>query len=242
MMTISKRRLKKQLRALLILAVLAGAAYGLGWSNYFHVSSIQVRGTNQSALLLQDIRNNHVILHVSMPMARVDVKAMNASLIREQWLSEIHISRNWLSGRVTINVRERKPVAQYLDPSGITHYFDGSGFAFTSPQGYGSLPTVSLAMTNDNQVSLRTGAATFIAQMPQDILGSMQSLTVTGGDAKLMSISMVSGLVGKPLSIQWGNASDLPLKIKVLRALVERPENAKVTSIDLSIPTSPVTK
>jgi len=239
-MTINTIKLRKRLRSLLILLVISGAAYGLGWSSYFHVTAIDIRGTNQSALLLQDIRDAHVILHTAMPMARVDVKALSASMNRELWLKEIHISRNWLSGRVTINVSERHPVAQFTSTTGAVNYFDSTGFAFTSPQGYGSLPAVNLVSpgSGSDSVALRSAAASFIAAMPTDLITSMQSLTVSGVD----SISMVSDVTGAPISIAWGSATDIPLKVKVLRALVQRPENKKAHGFDLSQPTAPVTK
>jgi len=239
-MTINSIKLRKRLRFLLILLVISGAAYGLGWSSYFHVTAIDIRGTNQSALLLQDIRDAHVILHTAMPMARVDVKALSASMNRELWLKEIHISRNWLSGRVTINVSERHPVAQFTRTTGAVNYFDSTGFAFASPQGYGSLPSVNLvsAGSGSDSVALRSAAASFIAAMPTDLITAMQSLTVSGVD----SISMVSDETGAPISIAWGNATDIPLKVKVLRALLLRPENQKAHSFDLSQPTAPITK
>ena len=239
-MTINTIKLRKRLRSLLILLVVAGAAYGLGWSSYFHVTAIDIRGTNQSALLLQDIRDARVILHTAMPMARVDVKALSASMNRELWLKEIHISRNWLSGRVTINVSERHPVAQFTSTTGAVNYFDSSGFAFASPQGYGSLPAVNLVSSSSgsDSVALRSAAASFIAAMPTDLITSMQSLTVSGVD----SISMVSDVTGAPISIAWGSATDIPLKVKVLRALLQQSENKKAHGFDLSQPTAPVTK
>jgi cell division protein FtsQ len=239
-MTFNAKKVRKSLRGLLALLIIAGAAYGLGWSNYFHVSSVDVRGTNQSALLLQDIRNARVILHASMPMARVDVKAMSASLSRELWLKQVHISRNWISGRVTISVIERRPVAQYISRDGTVNYFDSSGFAFNSPQGYGALPAVNIqeSGSDSDAAALRTAVASFIAATPNDLITAMQSLTISRVD----SISMVINLRSTPISIAWGSASDLPLKIKVLRALLARPDSAKAQSFDLSQPITPVTK
>jgi cell division protein FtsQ len=242
-MKISRARLRKQLRALLVLLVIAGAAYGLGWSNFFQVSSISVRGTNQSALLLQDVRQARVILHTSMPMARVDVKALQGSIAKETWLKSIHISRNWLSGKVSVSVAERTPIAEFVDSDGTTKYFDAAGFAFASPQGYGQLPTVTLASNASSANSaeaanIRGAAATFISQMPPDVISAMQSLTISGVD----HIFMVSTIAGPSITIAWGSASELPLKIKVLRALLVRPESAKAHSFDLSQPSAPVTK
>jgi hypothetical protein len=239
-MRINRAKLRKRAASLLAVLLIAGAAYGLGWSNYFHVTEVDIRGTNQTALLLQDIRDARVILHTSMPMARVDVKALSASLSRELWLKEVHISRNWLSGRVSINVSERHPVAQFTTSSGAVNYFDSTGFAFASPQGYGSLPSVNLirASSASDSVAFRSAAANLIAAMPSDLISTMQSLTVSGID----SISMVSNVAGTPISISWGSATDIPLKVKVLRALLARPENRKAHNFDLSQPTAPVTK
>jgi hypothetical protein len=44
------------------------------------------------------------------------------------------------------------------------------------------------------------------------------------------------------LIIRWGNSVQLGTKVKVLRALLALPENAKVKMIDLSSPLSPIAK
>ena len=69
----------------------------------------------------------------------------------------------------------------------------------------------------------------------------MRSLFVAGPD----QITMKSDIDGKALTINWGsfkNAAEIPAKVQVLRTLIAMPENAKISTVDLTNLRAPVVK
>ena len=49
-------------------------------------------------------------------------------------------------------------------------------------------------------------------------------------------------LANKTITVIWGGVRDMPLKVKVLRALLLRPENKTHHLFDLSAPLAPITR
>jgi hypothetical protein len=47
---------------------------------------------------------------------------------------------------------------------------------------------------------------------------------------------------GKNIEIRWGSDSENELKLKVYKALIALPENAKIKRVDVSAPTAPIVK
>ena len=237
-MALNKKRFKRLLRTLLILLALLGLVYGLGWSKLISVKKISFTGTNQVLVLQNSLQAAHVDLQPGIPLARVDVRAINRIAQQLGWIKESEISRNWLTGLVSIHVIERMPVASYLGADGRTQYFDALGSSFSSPAQYLNLPTITFTQST---AQTRVAAATLVAALPDDLLGLMQNLWVNSPEKIVMKAS-VSSPQEKTITINWGGINDLPLKVKVLRALLLRPENAKHHLFDLSNPLAPITR
>jgi hypothetical protein len=70
-------------------------------------------------------------------------------------------------------------------------------------------------------------------------LNNLQAISIRSED---FIQSSHSGLGNGVLIIRWGTNSDISTKVKVLRALLALPENAKARLIDLSSPLSPIAK
>lgn len=237
-MALHKKRILRLLRTLFIFFVLVGLIYGLGWSKLISVKNISITGTEQSNVLVNSLQSSHVELRQGMPLARVDVRAIDRIATQSGWIKSAEISRNWLHGLVSIRVTERLPVATYLDADGSTKYFDANGTIFTTPAPIAGLPTISFTRA-DSQ--LRIVAANWVSAMPADLLNGMQNLWVNSAERIVMKASLTSP-VQKVVVINWGGVSDMPLKVKVLRALLLRPENEKHSNFDLSNPLAPITR
>ena len=56
-------------------------------------------------------------------------------------------------------------------------------------------------------------------------------------------IQLTTSIPGyQALTISWGSAEQIPLKVKVLRQLLTLPENKKISSVDLASPLTPIVK
>jgi len=227
-----RQKLRRTLIATISVVLIGAVAYGLGWSNIFQVKVISITGSTHIAEINQALNSGGINVALGQRMARVDVKGIGNVLHGVDWIESEEISRNWLSGRLSIKISERRALASFLTPTGGTAYFDKNGVVFHSPV---ELPTLPPVVLMQDDLTYRHSAAEFIAALPSDLIDSFHGLTIYSPD----HIVLKSGISGSDISINWGSSSDLALKVKVLRALLALPENKDVKLIDLSNPISP---
>ena len=208
--------------------------YLLGWSKALEIKTIEIRAAGNEAIVTPLLVPKD--LRIGLPIARVSSQRIHHDLAQFSWIQKITITRRWLAHDVRVEITERRAIAQYVDSRGVTEYFDGSGFNFTSPNPPSGLPVI--AFTNESTAA-RSAIATFLSQTPNDLTAQMSSLSVDGQN----QIALTTALPGySALNINWGAASDLTLKVQVLRQLLTLPENKKIVSVDLSNPLTPVVK
>jgi len=224
--------------------LVAGSAYGLGWSNLLIVKKISYVGVapgSPQALQISAAveRTGLNPIKVGDQLARLNLAGTSHKLSAISWIKDEQLNRNWLHGTITVKVSARIPVAKFVDNAGSTKLIDSEGIEFTLPSGdqgsAANLPNISLNYSN---TQTRRSAAHFVAAMPAMILESMTSLVVS--DAQV--VSMTSGLRKPSLLIQWGEVRDLPNKIEVLGRLLSAPENKKISMVDISEVAAPVVK
>lgn len=229
-----RRRYRNAPAILLVITFVGIVGYLLGWSKALEIRHIELSAAGNETLVLPILVPND--LHIGLPMARVSNQRITHDLARFTWIKDIRVDRRWLAHDVKITISERKAVAQYVDGQGITQYFDGKGYNFTTPIPPSGIPTINFAQEGAEP---RGAVATFLAQTPSDITSNMSGLAVDAHN----QISLRTKLAGYAnLSIAWGIASDLALKVQVLRQLLTLPENKKIISVDLSSPLTPVVK
>ena len=229
------KRVAKLARSLLILLVIALLAYTLGWSKILVVKEITISGTNQSELITNRIVGSKAGLEVGKPLARLNLAAAKKSIEQIDWVSKSSISRNWLSGKIAINVVERIPVAVFASPDGQAKYLDSQGMEFSSDVAPDGLPRIDVM---GNALETKKFAAKFVAGLPGELLSAMTGLMITGD----LKANMTTSLRKPELLIQWGSGEELSTKIELLNRLLVLPENKKITSLDLSNPNSPIVK
>ena len=229
-----KRRFHNAPVIFLAIALLGVAGYFLGWSKALAIRTIEINAAGNEALVEPLIVPTD--LHLGLPIARVSVQRINTDLAKLSWIKEIKVNRRWLAHDVRIVITERKAVAQYLNSTGVTQYFDSTGFNFTSPNPPTGIPTIDFATQSP---MARTAIATFLSQTPSDLTSNLLSLAVD----KNNEIQLTTTIPGyQALTIVWGGADDIALKVKVLRQLLTLPENKKISSVDLSSPLTPIVK
>ena len=218
---------KHRLITIFIILLTAGLAYLLGWSNVLTIKAISYAGapTKSSEALVKNLTD----LEVGQRLARIETRKIAARLQTLPWIKSADLSRNWISGKIKIEVTPRLPIATFNG-----QLMDASGKRFELPGGFKSkLPSVfardaksGLAAINlftklPTEFSTRTSAFTAIS--PENI-----NFKISEGKRSLMVI--------------WGSDTEIDLKLKVYKALVALPENSKVMKIDLTEPRSPIVK
>lgn len=208
----------KGLIAILAILLLAGASYILGWSTFFTVSSVEIKGTN--TYLPQSIKTGE-------KLARVEPRAVAATYEKIDFVRDANVSRNWISGKVTITITMRTPIAIYNNLA-----IDDLGKSFAiNQQSSKSLPRIQ-APTATAAVS----AVDFFTKLPQEMKSGMSTLEVKSSGVYVLLIKVDTRLV----QVIWGSATENTLKTRVYKALLAQRENAKIIKMDLSAPHAPI--
>jgi len=229
-----RRRFRSAPGVFLVIVLIGMLGYLLGWSKALEIKTIEIKAAGNEAIVTPVLIPKD--LRVGLPIARVSSQRIRKDLAQFSWIQKITIKRRWLAHDVSVDITERRAIAQYVDSKGVTEYFDGSGFNFIAPNPPTGLPVIGFA---NESTAARSAIATFLAQTPNDLTAKMSSLSVDGQD----QIALTTALPGySALNISWGAASELTLKVQVLRQLLTLPENKKIVSVDLSNPLTPVVK
>jgi cell division protein FtsQ len=210
----------KRLIALATAIFVGAASYALGWSTLFTVSSVEVTGTDQR--LPQNIK-------VGEKLARVEPRAVAATYEKFAFVQGAQVSRNWISGKVTISITTRTPVAIFNNQA-----IDESGKVFALK---GELPA-ALPQIQASSVEIAVAAVEFMNSLPEEIRSNLKILKVRSTGAYVMDVDVQ----GRKVEVRWGFATENELKAKVYKALLEQPENAKLKRMDLSAPHAPIVK
>ena len=202
------------------LALLSIATYILGWSSLFTVSSVEITGTKTqlSAGISQGEK-----------LARIEPRAIAATFEKLDWVSDANVSRNWINGKVAIEITERTPVAIFNNV-----VFDSKGNSFVL-RGKPSSPLVQIQASD---LVAAKKAVTFFSSLPVDLKSALTVVKVRSSGSLVLEVNNA----GKNLEIRWGDDSDNELKLKVYKALIALPENASIKRVDVSAPHAPIVK
>ena len=162
---------KHRLFTVLAILLIAGLAYLLGWSNAFTVKEISYAGapTKSSEQTIKSLTN----LNPGERLARVEVRKISARINTLPWVQSVGISRNWISGTVSISVTSRIPIAtfngQLMDAEGKRFDLPG-GFKLKVPSVFArdpksGLAAIALFTKLPKDFSTRTSA--FTAKSPE---------------------------------------------------------------------------
>ena len=202
------------------LALLAIATYILGWSSFFTVSSVEITGTKTQ--LSPGISKGE-------KLARIEPRAIAAKFETLDWVAEAKVSRNWINGKVSIEITERTPVAIFNNI-----VFDSDGNSFVLRQ----TPSSPLVQIQASDLVAAKKAVTFFSSLPVDLKSALMVVKVRSSGSLVLEVNNA----GKNLEIRWGDDSDNELKLKVYKALIALPENALIKRVDVSAPHAPIVK
>ena len=212
--------MKRKLIAAGVVAAIAGATYVLGYSSFFTVSSVEVVGSTKAI-------NTGIIK--GQKLARVEPRAVATRLEKLNWIESVDISRNWINGKVVVELKQRTPIATFKN-----QVIDSTGTSFL-PQGARpeGLIEIQAGSTED-----ATKAVNFFTQLPEELKSSLTVVKVRVSGAFVL----ITENNGKKLEIRWGTDSENELKLKVYKALIALPENAEIKRVDVSAPHAPIVK
>ena len=231
------RKLIRILRIFFLIGLLGGLIYIVAWSHILVVKEIAITGTKSSDAIMLILQQNKPPVHVGEPLARVDVNLIDRELHDVSWVKSTAISRNWLKGKLSIQVTPRDAVASFIDGDGLTNYFDAEGVVFTHFEGSGNLPIISLA----NQTpELKASVALLLSSLTPDLLS--QAIAFRARSVDDLEMTIHDAARNQDLIIKWGDKNYLDLKLKVLNRLLAFPVDKKIHIYDLSTPLAPISK
>lgn len=218
---------RRTLVAALLLSLFGGATYLLAWSPIFEVSAISVKGHPKEVASQVIVEASDI--SIGDKLARIEPRSIDNRLAELNWIESADLSRNWLSGEIAIVVKSRVAVGLYKGRA-----LDKSGKVFDLPgEAPSELPVVTAASTE-----LGLTAIELFRKLPISMRENLVSISASN-QSSIWSVEMRDK---NRLIVQWGSLEELPLKVRVYKALLALPENKSIKKIDLSAPHAPIVK
>ena len=217
---------KRELSIGIVILLVATSAYLLGWTNLFTVKQIEIEGAPNQEIKTAVMQYSE--LTIGQKLARVEPRTVANKLNNSgiDWLENVDISRNWISGKLVIALKARKAIATVGDK-----YSDQSGALFKSPVAVkNKLPELVAA---DRQ-SRENGLDLYL-KLPASFRDQVTGIFVTSQESYQFQL-------GERLKVVWGGKSDSEVKVKIFQKLLALPENKEIKLMDLSDPTKPTVR
>jgi cell division septal protein FtsQ len=210
-----------------LLLLFAALTYLFAWSPVFSVRAISAVGAPAEVSEAALISKSQI--RMGEKLSRIEPRSVERSLEELSWIKEASIERDWIKGKVTITISPRVAVGMYKGRA-----IDSSGTLFVIP---GKVPA-GLPQVSASTPELGLEAISLFTNLPTEIQQSIISVTAANENY----ISSLQEQNGRTLKVTWGSVKDLDLKVTVLKALLELPENQMVKRVDLSAPHAPIVK
>lgn len=217
---------------LVLALIFAGGSYLLGWSSVFAVRDIAISGAPTKVSEAAISRT----LEISKgdKLARLDPRALSNRLQTFDWIDSSKISRNWISGKISISIKSRTPIALYSEPGKPQVALDASGKIFATPE---DLP-LGLPKVSATSVEAGLAAIKLFTELPKNFSEKIDRMSA----ARVDNFLIYGEFSSQNLRIIWGDGEDTNLKVEVIDALLKRDENRNLRMIDVSAPHAPIVK
>ena len=212
--------------------VIIALAYLLGWSSIFSVKKVEIAGAPTAAVLANIETKSQI--EVGQQLARVNPQSAARKIEKLSWVKDVAISRNWLSGAVTIEINPRQPLAFFNSDQVPGQTIDEEGQLFSLP-GYKN-PDLAIISAKSPDSALQ--ANELFTALPENFRKNITSMMATSTN----TFTLNSTLEGRDIRIRWGDSQDMALKISVINSLLKLPENKKIKVIDVVAPHAPIVK
>lgn len=234
------------MRRILVVLLIGVAAYVLGWTNFFAVKSYEVVDENLTRKSIIEQRLD-LDSQVGKPIARIDRRELSGKLRNLTWASQIDLSRNFVTGRITVSVLPEVVLAR-LDsswttaPGQVPFLAEDLSPIYVNREEVNFLEISDLLKKGANLPEVNLGSAEdSLKSSVRDLIVKLKQWTILGINAPDEgNISSTLILESRQLEVYWGNVKEIELKLEVLSRLLELKENRKAKSFDLSNPLSPI--
>jgi cell division protein FtsQ len=217
---------------LAIVLIFGGGSFLLGWSPVFTVRSVAITGapTKESEIAV----SRSLQISNGDKLARLDPRALSNRLRTFDWIQSSEVSRNWISGKISILIKTRVPIALYSEPGRPQVALDASGKTFATPTVISSgLPKVSATSVEGGLAAIK-----LFTELPKSFSQRIDRMSA----ARVDNFLIYGNFSGQDLRIIWGDGADTDLKVEVISALLQRDENKNLRMIDVSAPHAPIVK
>jgi cell division septal protein FtsQ len=209
-----------------------GLAYLLGWSSIFSVKKVEITGAPTTAVQVEMEKRSQI--EAGQQLARVNPQSVARKIEKFAWVKDAKISRDWLSGVVTIEISPREPLAFFNSDQVPGQTIDEDGQLFSLP-GFTD-PDLALISAKSPDTALK--ANELYIQLPENFRRSITSMMATSSD----TFTLHCTLEGRDIRIRWGDSQDMALKVSVINKLLKLPENKQIKVIDVVAPYAPIVK
>ncbi|GEK20617.1 cell division protein FtsQ/DivIB [Cellulomonas xylanilytica] len=243
----SRARRNLARRQVLLVAGSTVVVAALGWLLFFSpvlaLDPAKVRVEGAGTVVAVDQVLGVVGAHATTPLPRLDTVGLRDEVLEVPGVREARVTREWPHGLAVVLVA-REPVAavpEQVDPATPGAVPAQPGFALldmdgvqvgrvdAAPEG---LPVVDVPVGDKR--TLRA-VLSVLQRLPADLLAQVGDVSARTQDTVTMNLR-------DGVRVDWGSASETPLKIAVLSALRTSPAAAGATVIDVSAPRLPITK
>lgn len=213
------------------LVLVLGGLVWLGWfSSFVVVKRVAVEGVPASQV--EAIRRAAAV-PMGVPLMRVDTGQVVERLEADRTLREIRVSRR-LPDTIVVAGTPRVPVLAVRNPKGQVEVVDAEGVVFRTvaspPRG---VPLVTAGSELVTASGLRAALQALGALTPA-LRSAVSGVTVTAADHVTFTLKVSSG----SRTVIWGGLGDARTKARLVEILAAEPG----TTIDVSVPESPVTR
>jgi cell division septal protein FtsQ len=209
-----------------------GLAYLLGWSSIFSVKKVEITGAPTTAVQVEMEKRSQI--EAGQQLARVNPQSVARKIEKFAWVKDAKISRDWLSGVVTIEISPREPLAFFNSDQVPGQTIDEDGQLFSLP----GLTNPDLALISAKSPDSALKANELYIQLPENFRRSITSMMATSSD----TFTLHCTLEGRDIRIRWGDSQDMALKVSVINKLLKLPENKQIKVIDVVAPYAPIVK
>jgi cell division protein FtsQ len=214
------------LATLLVLAVVGGAVYAVGFSSWLAVEQIDVSGAQ--TIDASDVRARSGI-EVGDPLVAVDLDAAERRIGALAPVRSVSVTRQWPHG-ILVSIEERVPIA-VVEIGTRLRGMDADGVVFRdykkAPPG---LPRVETSIGTTSEALKE--AAKVISALPSD-------LTLRVDHVRVETVDQISLVLKDGRVVIWGSADDSDTKAEVLATLLE---TVQAETYDVSVPSKPTTR
>lgn len=234
------------MKRILVTLLFAALAYVLGWTNVFAVKSFEVVDENPDRKTVIE-KTLDLASQVGKPIARIDRRELNGKLRNLTWASQVDLSRNFVTGKVTLAIEPEVVMARLNSswtaaPGQIPFLAEDLSVIYVNQDEANFLEVSELLKKGSGLPEINMGSE------DDQLKGSLRDLVAKLNEWTILGINAPDGgnisstliLDGRQLEVYWGNVKELDLKLEVLNRLMELKENRSAKSFDLSNPLSPI--